>query len=168
MEDERIKVVKNWPKPKSVHDIQVFLGFANFYWYFIQGFNKIARSLTLMLRTSSPTSSSIILQSINVADEEEISENSGNETNLSNLSVSRKSNGAGYLTFGGAKRGGGNTKKGVKAAKGFNYLTSAAQKAFNYLWHVFIPTPILQHFHSKRHIWIKTNASCYAISGILS
>ena len=31
MEAERIEVVKEWPEPKSVRDIQVFLGFANFY-----------------------------------------------------------------------------------------------------------------------------------------
>ena len=31
MEDKQIKVVKNWPKPTSVRDIQVFIGFANFY-----------------------------------------------------------------------------------------------------------------------------------------
>ena len=35
IEEERIKVVKNWPKPKSMRDIQVFLGFANFYYCFI-------------------------------------------------------------------------------------------------------------------------------------
>ena len=32
MEDERIRAVKQWPEPKLVRDIQVFLGFANFYW----------------------------------------------------------------------------------------------------------------------------------------
>ena len=31
MKDEKIKAVKNWPEPKSVQDIQVFIGFANFY-----------------------------------------------------------------------------------------------------------------------------------------
>ena len=31
MEFEQIEVVKKWPKPKSVQDIQVFLGFGNFY-----------------------------------------------------------------------------------------------------------------------------------------
>ena len=31
MEDERIKAVKSWPEQKSVQDIQVFIGFANFY-----------------------------------------------------------------------------------------------------------------------------------------
>ena len=35
MEVERIEVVKEWPKPKSVQNIQVFLSFANFYWQFI-------------------------------------------------------------------------------------------------------------------------------------
>ena len=32
MEAKRIKVVKDWPKPKSVRNIQIFLGFTNFYW----------------------------------------------------------------------------------------------------------------------------------------
>ena len=35
MKDEQIKAVKNWPKQKSMKDIQVFLSFANFYWHFI-------------------------------------------------------------------------------------------------------------------------------------
>ena len=35
MEGERIEAVKQWPELQSVRDIQVFLGFANFYWRFI-------------------------------------------------------------------------------------------------------------------------------------
>ena len=35
MEEERIEAVKAWPEPKSIRDIQVFLGFANFYRRFI-------------------------------------------------------------------------------------------------------------------------------------
>ena len=35
MEDKRIEVVEYWPEPKSIKDIQVFLGFANFYQRFI-------------------------------------------------------------------------------------------------------------------------------------
>ena len=31
MEDEQIEIVKNWSELKSMRDIQVFLGFANFY-----------------------------------------------------------------------------------------------------------------------------------------
>ena len=52
MEAERIEVVKEWLKPKLVRDIQVFLGFANFYRRFIQGFNKIVAPLTSMLKTT--------------------------------------------------------------------------------------------------------------------
>ena len=35
MEVEKIEVVKEWLEPKSVWDIQFFLGFAIFYWQFI-------------------------------------------------------------------------------------------------------------------------------------
>ena len=52
MEEERIEAVKAWPKPKSIRDIQVFLGFANFYRRFIQGFSRIAAPLTLLLKTT--------------------------------------------------------------------------------------------------------------------
>ena len=52
MEDERIEAVKQWPEPQSVRDIQVFLGFANFYRRFIQGFSRIAAPLTSMLKAS--------------------------------------------------------------------------------------------------------------------
>ena len=52
MEDEQIKVVKNWPKLTLVRDIQIFIGFANFYRHFIQGFSKIAALLTSMLKTT--------------------------------------------------------------------------------------------------------------------
>ena len=52
MEVERIEVVRKWLKPKSVRDIQVFLGFANFYRQFLQGFSKIAASLTSILKTT--------------------------------------------------------------------------------------------------------------------
>ena len=50
MEDERIEIVRNWPKPKSVQDIQVFIGFANFYQQFIQGFSRIATPFTSLLK----------------------------------------------------------------------------------------------------------------------
>ncbi len=51
VEEEQIKAVRDWLKPQSVHDIQVFWGFANFYQQFIQGFNRFAASLTSMLET---------------------------------------------------------------------------------------------------------------------
>ena len=74
----------------------------------------------------------------------------------------------GYLTSGGANKGGGNTKKGVNAAKDPDYLTLAAKKAFNYLQHMFTKASILQHFDPKRHIRIETNMSGYATGGVVS
>ena len=49
MELEQIQMVKIWPKSKSVWDIQVFLSFANFYYWFIKSFSTIATSLMSML-----------------------------------------------------------------------------------------------------------------------
>ena len=52
MKKERIEAVKAWAEPKSIRDIQVFLGFANFYRQFIKDFSKIAAPLTSMLKTT--------------------------------------------------------------------------------------------------------------------
>ena len=59
MMEEKIDTVKAWPKPKSVRDIQIFLGFSNFYWHFIPSFSKIAVPITSILKTNSqPTDTS--------------------------------------------------------------------------------------------------------------
>ena len=50
IETEKIEIVKKWPKPKLIWDIQVFLDFANFYQQFIQSFNKIATPFISMLK----------------------------------------------------------------------------------------------------------------------
>ncbi len=52
MEEERIEAVKDWPEPQSNRDIQVFLGFANFYRRFIKSFGKIAAPFTSILQTT--------------------------------------------------------------------------------------------------------------------
>ena len=44
--------MKDWLEPKLVRNIQVFLGFANFYWQFIQGFSRITASLISILKTT--------------------------------------------------------------------------------------------------------------------
>ena len=54
MEDEKTKAFKNWPEPRLVRGIQVFIGFANFYGRFIQGFSRIAAPITSMLIGPSP------------------------------------------------------------------------------------------------------------------
>jgi len=45
MEKEKVKGVLEWPTPKCVKDIQKFLGLANYYRWFIEGFATVARPL---------------------------------------------------------------------------------------------------------------------------
>jgi hypothetical protein len=47
---ERIATILEWPVPKSVHDIQVFLGFANYYRRFIEGYSRVVTPITDLLR----------------------------------------------------------------------------------------------------------------------
>ena len=50
MDPHRIQAIQEWPVPTSFRDIQVFLGFCNFYQRFILGFAFIARPSHLLLR----------------------------------------------------------------------------------------------------------------------
>jgi len=45
MEKEKVKGVLEWPMPKCVKDVQKFLGLANYYHRFIEGFAIMARPL---------------------------------------------------------------------------------------------------------------------------
>ena len=74
MEEERIDAVKAWPEPKLIRDIQVFIGFANFYRRFIQGFSKIAAPLTSMLKTSPQPAAALPATAV---DNSEVIESSG-------------------------------------------------------------------------------------------
>jgi hypothetical protein len=103
MESDRIATITEWPAPASVHDIQVFLGFANFYRRFIEGYSRIVSPITRLL------------------------------------------------------------KKGVK----FNW-DSEAQGAFESLKSKFTSAPILQHHDPSARCTLHTDASGFAISGILS
>jgi len=45
MEKKKVKGVLEWPTPKCVKDVQKFLGLANYYCQFIEGFATVARPL---------------------------------------------------------------------------------------------------------------------------
>lgn len=47
---ERIRTITEWPVPKSIKDIQIFLGFANFYRRFIARYSIIVKDLTALLK----------------------------------------------------------------------------------------------------------------------
>ena len=46
MDPAKVSAVKDWPRPTSKKEVQQFLGFANFYRRFIEGYGKIAKPLT--------------------------------------------------------------------------------------------------------------------------
>ena len=50
MEEEKVKGVLDWPRPKCVKNMQKFLGLVNYYRQFIQSFASIARPLHDMVR----------------------------------------------------------------------------------------------------------------------
>ena len=108
MEEDRVTTVRDWPEPASHRDVQVFLGFANFYRRFIHGFSKIARGLSDLL-------------------------------------------------------------KGGKAGrfKGPFRLTDEARESFECLKRAFISAPVLQHYDPQQPIQVETDASGFAIAGIL-
>ena len=145
MEDKRIKAVKNWPEPKLLRDIQVFLNFANFYRRFIQNFSKIARPLTSMLRASSTQSAKNLSSLVDMAEDAEVGVCGGD----------CKDETVGRLP----------SKNSNKATC---YPTPNARRAFTQWRQAFTKTPILQHFDPEYHIRIETDELGYAIGGVLS
>ena len=166
MEAKRIKVVKNWPKPKSVRDIQVFLGFANFYRQFIQGFYRIAAPLTSMLKTTglpnepvpSRNNGSRSASSRNddsrpafgrndgdgEVDRYGVGENGVKHVKKSGKSKSEKMSKSQNLAKSGKKLSkSGNSTNFDATEDGPKFLPPDAKTAFNRLWLAFTEAPIL-------------------------
>jgi len=51
IESDRISTIEAWPTPKSVQDVQVLLGFANFYRRFFRKYAKVTLPLTELLKS---------------------------------------------------------------------------------------------------------------------
>ena len=54
IDEEKVKAVKKWPKPKNLKEVQAFLRFANFYQKFIQRYLQICTPLTKMTKKEQP------------------------------------------------------------------------------------------------------------------
>ena len=54
MDHGKVKVVTEWPEPKNLKEVQAFLGFANFYQIFIQGYSKVMTSLITLTKKEQP------------------------------------------------------------------------------------------------------------------
>ncbi len=160
MEEKRIEVVRDWPVPQSVRDIQVFLGFANIYRRFIKNFSRLAALLTSIIQTTDKSTGNSSQSSLTNANEKNQGASSGGvsedvDGDIKNLSFIIKSAKSKKANF-------------TKANFGMDFLTPRAKKAFIYQRKVFTEALILRHFDPKRHIWIEIDALGYAISGILS
>ena len=183
MKEKRIEIVKTWPEPQSVKEIQVFLGFANFYRRFIKRFSKIAAQLTFMLKTTSDS-----IKELRDASNE--SGGGGVEiggvelTEVKNsrvLAKSKKSVKAKRSDLTKAKRSKiakveklaqskkpDFAKSKADEASGTEFLTPEARLVFTWLQNTFTEAPILHHFDLERHIRIETDTSGYVIGGVLS
>ena len=122
----------------------MFIGFANFYQRFIQGFSKIAAPPTSMLKTSPEPAGTLPVTIVD--DSEVIWSSGGNE---------RKSAKSDFT-------------KRVRRAEEPRFLTPDARRAFTQLKQAFTKALILWHFDPDCHIRIETNAFGYAIGGVFS
>ena len=50
MDEEKFRTIRDWKEPTNVNGIQSFLGFANFYRWFIRDYGKIAMPLSSLTR----------------------------------------------------------------------------------------------------------------------
>lgn len=50
MDQDKVNAGSSWPTHVNIKDVQRFIGFANFYRRFIQGFSTIATPLTALLK----------------------------------------------------------------------------------------------------------------------
>ena len=169
MEEKQIKAVRNWPEPQSVHDIQVFLRFANFYQRFIQGFSRLAASLISVLKTTSATG---LAASVEIKDGN--LEKNGQEVQVKDQNEKEPT----QKSRKGQKMA--KSKKWIHAkktetsrARNLNsqlevFLITDAKRAFIKLRQTFIKAPILNHFDSERYIRIETGVLGYAIGRVLS
>jgi hypothetical protein len=54
MYQDKVQTIKEWPIPKTVKEVQIFLGFANFYRQFVCDYSKIAMPLTNLTKKNQP------------------------------------------------------------------------------------------------------------------
>jgi hypothetical protein len=118
IEEDRVRTIRTWPEPKSVREVRIFLGFANYYRRFIEGFSRVAHALHQI--TQRP---------------------------------------------GGAAKGGHQQRKEESREL---TLDNEARRAFETLREKFVNGPILVHFDPTLPCQVETDASGFAISGIIS
>jgi hypothetical protein len=54
IDDSKVKAIREWPTPKTVRGVRSFLGLANFYCRFIEGYAQVARPLNDLTKKNIP------------------------------------------------------------------------------------------------------------------
>ena len=54
MDPIKLEAVRKWPQPKTVKDIQKFLGFCNFYRQFVKGYSELVHLLFDLTKKGEP------------------------------------------------------------------------------------------------------------------
>ena len=54
MNSEKISIIKGWPTPRNISEVQLFLRFINFYCRFIKRYSEIAASLINLIKKTNP------------------------------------------------------------------------------------------------------------------
>ena len=164
--------MKDWPKPKLVRDIQVFLSFASFYWRFIPSFKRIAAALTSILKITGLPDKPVPSRSISSRNNgsKPTSEKNNGDCKVDRFSgdgvehakKSRKSKGKKLAKS--QKSSKSKYEKSKKSSKNGNssnfdttktepsFLNPSAKEAFNCLWLAFTKALILWHFDPECYI----------------
>jgi hypothetical protein len=45
---EKVQAIMEWPVPKNAHEVRSFMGLADYYQRFVEGFSKIAKPVTTL------------------------------------------------------------------------------------------------------------------------
>ncbi len=154
--------MKIWPEFLSVRNIQMFLGFANFYRKFIRNFSRIVVPLTSMLQTTG--NDDLHIQAGQNKKNQDASNDAGNtggaggvdrvSRSIKNLSTAAKSAKSKKPKLTKPKKSDLVKAQNFARANSFgaDFLTSEAKKAFIHLQKDFTKAPILRHFDLEYHI----------------
>jgi transposase InsO family protein len=182
MDPKRVETIANWPRPESIHDVQVFLGFVNFYRRFIEGYSHIARPLTDLLKGSKGMTTNAtqrgskgMTDSCPLTDlHEQSSRGMASSDGVSGHSADHAGSTTAerpltdMLGHNGKMTDVPNISNRAKVTHRQWQWNTAAEKAFTWLKKAFCCTTILAHFDPCKRIRVETDASKYAIAAILS
>ena len=60
MEQDQVIIIDDWPKPRSVQEILMFIDFTNFYQWFIKGYSHIILPLSELIHQEKKKEGEII------------------------------------------------------------------------------------------------------------